>query len=186
MYLRNLITLFLLLNIYSFYNSKEAKEEYCIESIKSSSLLFKMKKDMLIALKCYQDKYGYWSSVGENNGKIEDKKNWYYVRKGFIGDHTISLESSVQEGYFWRATGSGLKLDKYEYSDVFLKEASFIPTAGIEDYLLLSLRSYAHPKNYVRHYRGSIIASGHKAFDDFDRDATWKVVTPKDVGLDLE
>ena len=140
-----------------------------------------MKKDIPIALKCYQSQYGYWSFEGDNNGKIEDKKNWYYVRKGFIGDHTISLESSIQEGYFWRVTNSGLKLEKFEYSDHFKKEASFIPTPGIEDYLLLSLRPYSSQKTYVRHYKGRIIASGDKLFDDFDRDATWKIITQTDL-----
>ena len=71
---RNLITVFLLLNICSFFNSEEVKQEYCIETIKSSSLLLKMKKDIPIALKCYQSQYGYWSFEGDNNGKIEDKK----------------------------------------------------------------------------------------------------------------
>ena len=178
---RYLITVFLLLNICSECDSKEeVKEQHCIEAIKSPSLLLKMKKDILIALKCYQSNMGFWSSEGNNWGKIEDKKNWYYVRKGFIGDHTISLESSIQEGYFWRATGSGLNLVKYEHSDQFKREASFIPTPGIEDYLLLSLRPYSAPKTYVRHYRGRIEASGHRIFDDFDKDATWRIYFPTD------
>ena len=182
MHHRDLITVFFLLIICSFCNSnEEEKEKYCIDSIKSSSLLFKVKKNFLIALETYQPEYGCWSAEGENNGKLEDKKNWYYVRKGFIGDHTISLESSIQEGYFWRVNNSGAKLEKLEYSDQFKREASFIPTPGIEDYLLLSLRSFANPKDYIRHYKGKIIASGHKEFDDFDRDVTWKVITPTDL-----
>ena len=103
------------------------------------------------------------------------------MRKGLIGDHTISLESSIQEGYYWRVTGKGAKLEKLEYSDLFKREASFIPTPRIEDYLLLSLRSFARPKAYIRHYNGKIIASGHKLLDDFDKDATWKVIIPTDL-----
>ena len=159
----------------------EEKEKYDIDSIESSSLLLEKKKDFLIALKAYQPKYGYWSAEGRNNGKFEDKRNWYYVRKGLIGDNTISLESSIQKGYYWRVNKSGAKLEKLEYSDLFLREATFIPTPGIADYLLLSLRSFANPKAYIRHYRGKIIASGHKEFDDFNRDVTWKVITPTDL-----
>ena len=182
MHHRDLITVFFLLIICSFCNSnEEEKEKYCIDSIKSSSLLLKTKKNFLIALETYQPKFGFWSAEGRNNGKLEDKKNWYYVRKGLIGDHTISLESSIQEGYYWRVTGKGAKLEKLEYSDLFKREASFIPTPGIEDYLLLSLRSFARPKAYIRHYNGKIIASGHKLLDDFDKDATWKVIIPTDL-----
>ena len=71
----DLITVFFLLIICSFCNSnEEEKEKYCIDSIKSSSLLLKTKKNFLIALETYQPKFGFWSAEGRNNGKLEDKK----------------------------------------------------------------------------------------------------------------
>ena len=79
-------------------------------------------------------------------GKIEDKENRYFVRKGFIGKKTISLESSVNKGYFWRVKNGQLKLETNDGSNLFKEEASFIPVPGLEDYLLLSLRSFKYPR----------------------------------------
>ena len=149
-----------------------------IESIKNSSLLDATKKDIPIALEAYQH-YGFWNSKGTIDGQIGDKDIWYYVRKGFVGDNTISLESSIKKGYFWRVSDSDLILDKYELCDKFFQDATFIPCQGIEDYLLLSLRPYSKPKSYVRHFLGKINIWGHIIFDDYDRDRTWRVIYQK-------
>ena len=176
-----LLTLFLLINVCSFCSSKE--EEIVLENrpekIISDSLLLQTRKDILIALETYQ-KLGVWSSTGHNNGDIGDKNNWYYVRKGLWGEHTISLESYTKKGFFFRLSNSGINLEKYEDGAKFKEEASFIPAPGIEDYLLLSLRPLSSPKSYIRHYGGKISNLGHKFFDDYDRDVTWKVHIIKD------
>ena len=149
--------------------------------MKSASLLLhnRIRKNTLIALETFQ-RIGFLTPEGRNNGSIESKNNWYYVRKGLWGEHTISLESSTQKGFFLRLSGSNIKLDKYEESSAFKEEASFIATPGIEDYLLLSLRPLKSPKTYVRHYKGKICNLGNKLFDDYYRDATWRVYAVKD------
>ena len=176
MYSKKILGLLLLFNIYYIY----CKTDYSLKSINSE--LIKM-HGMLIALKCYQPEMGFWSSNGLNTGKIEDKENRYFVRKGFIGEKTISLESSVNKGYFWRVKNGQLKLETNDGSNLFKEEASFIPVPGLEDYLLLSLRSFNYPKTYVRHRSGKIITSSITAdsyflfYNPFSQDATWRVYT---------
>ena len=182
---RYLIALFLLLNICSFCNSKEEEEKLFSNPLKimncASYLIHKViKKDTRIALETYQ-RLGVLTPEGYNNGDIANKDNWYYVREGLWGEHTISLESSTQKDYFLRLSGSNIRLEKYEESANFKIDASFIPTTGVEDYLSLSLRPLRDPKSYVRHYGGVISNMGHKYFDDYDRDATWRVYTDKDI-----
>ena len=189
-----LIALFLLLNIFSFCSSNQEENEFNKLPLimKSASFILQSRiqtriqtqKDTLIALETYQ-RIGFWNSEGYNCGRLEDPNNWYYVRKGLWGEHTISLESSTKKGYFFRLSGSGINLEKYENSAKFKEDASFIPTPGIEDYFLLSLRPLNSPKSYVRHYKGKISNLGHKLFDDYDRDVTWRVYTYEDFeGLD--
>ena len=103
------------------------------------------------------------------------------MREGLWGEHTISLESSTQKGYFLRLSGSNIRLEKYEESANFKEDASFIPTTLVEDYLLLSLKPLRAPKSYERYYKSVICNLGHKALDDYDRDATWRVYTDKDI-----
>jgi hypothetical protein len=67
----------------------------------SSSFQQRLEIDTLIALETFQ-KYGFLTPEGYNNGKIENKNNWYYVRKGLWGEKTISLESSTRKGFFIR------------------------------------------------------------------------------------
>ena len=165
------LTIFIVLNIYSFCYLNENEGKLPI----SVSIL--LKQNFLIALKCFQPKYGVWSSKGYNNGDINLKENRYYVRKGLSGDYTISLESSVNKGYFWRVHNSKLNLEYNDGTDLFLKEASFIPVPGLQDYHLLSLRSFQYPRQYVRHFIGKIIASGGSDNGVFLQDATWNVIS---------
>jgi hypothetical protein len=177
MYSIKILGFLFLVNIYNIY----CKIEYSQISINSE--LTKM-YGMLIALKCYQPEFGFWSSNGLNNGVIEAKENRYFVRKGFIGEKTISLESSVNKGYFWRVKNGQLILETNDGSNLFKEESSFIPVPGLEDYLLLSLRSFKYPKQYVRHRNGRIIISADSFslfFNPFSQDATWRVYTDKDI-----
>lgn len=187
MFYRYFIALFLLLNICSFCNPKEEENEFedPIKIMLGASFLLqsRIRNDTLIALETYQ-KIGFWSPEGLNNGCFEREDNWYYVRKGLWGEHTISLESSTQKGYFFRLSGSRILLEKYEEGAQFKEDASFIPTPGIEDYLMLSLRPLSKPKTFVRHYKGKICNVGNKVFDDYDRDRTWRIYVKNIEDLD--
>ena len=178
-----LINLFLFIKNF-FFNLKE-EENKCknsFEKIIDCPFICQKRLEIntLIALETYQKKFGFWTPEGYNNGKIEDKNNWYYVRKGLWGEQTISLESSTSKGFFLKLSGSNIKLEKYEDTSKFKESASFIPTPGIEDYRLLSLRPLISPKSYVRHFDGKICNLGKIIFDDYDRDATWRVHTVED------
>ena len=170
MYSRKIFGFLFLINIYYIY----CKQEYKEISINSE---LAEKDGMIIALKCYQPEFGFWSSNGLNNGVIEAKENRYFVRKGFIGEKTISLESSVNKGYFWRVKNSQLILETNDGSNLFKEESSFIPVPGLEDYLLLSLRSLKYPRQYVRHSYDRIIISPsyNVPLNPFTQDATWRV-----------
>ena len=67
------------------------------------------------------------SLKGLNNGKINDRENRYYVRQGLIGDYTISFESSVNRGYYWRVKDNYLELEHDDGTYSFKEETSFIP-----------------------------------------------------------
>ena len=159
----------IIINILPFGSLKEYD---CKLPIAAALLL---EQNMLIALKCYQAEYGYWSYKGLNNGDINDRQNRYYVRPGLIGDFTISLESSINRGFFWRVRNGKLNLEAHDGSRLFKEEASFIPVPGLEDYHLLSLRSYKYPRKYVRHHRDRIIVSDTSNNNLFIKDATWNV-----------
>ena len=162
-----ILRLFLLLNIFIFANFKEYDKL-------PISALFLLEEDILVALKCYQPGYGVWSFEGRNDGDIKNISNTYYVRKGLNGDYSISLESSVKRGYYWRVKNYKLILDQYDGTDLFKQESSFIPVPGVEDYHLLSLRSVKYPKHYVRHKDGEMVIS-KSSKDVFYPDATWYV-----------
>ena len=139
------------------------------------SIIFLFEQDMLIALKCYQPEFNFWSSRGLNNGNFNDKENRYYVRKGLIGDYTISLESSINRGFYWRVKGNNLSLEPNDGTYLFKEESSFIPVPGLEDFHLLSLRPVKYQRHYVRHYKDHIIISELSNKDVFLKDATWYV-----------
>ena len=171
MYSRKILGFLFLINIYYIY----CKQEYKEISINSE---LAEKDGMIIALKCYQPEFGFWSSKGLNNGNINFKEDRYIVRKGFIGEKTISLESSVNKGYFWRVKNGQLILETNDGSNLFKEESSFIPIPGLEDYLLLSLRSLKYPRQYVRHRDDRIIISEpsyNVPLNPFTQDATWRV-----------
>ena len=134
-----------------------------------------LEENKLIALKTYQPQFGYWSHQGLNNGIINDPANHYYLRKGLSGDYSISLESKVNKGFYWRVKDGKLKLEPYDGTEQFKEESSFIPVPGLEDFNLLSLRPVKYPKHYVRHYRGRIEISTCSNNDVFYKDATWFV-----------
>ena len=113
--------------------------------------------------------------LGENDGSIYDSSSQYYVRKGLIGDYSISLESKVRRGYYWRVKDGKLELDLNDGTFSFQEESSFIPVPGLEDFLLLSLKPVKYPKHYVRHFKGRIIISTCSDHDVFYKDATWYV-----------
>ena len=139
----------------------------------SSTLL--LEEDNLIALKCYQPEFGAWSYKSHNDGSINDVANHYYVRKGLFGDYSISLESKVKKGFYWRVKDGRVKLEQDDGTEQFKEESSFIPVPGLEDFNLLSLRPVKYPKHYVRHFRGNIIISKIASDDVFLKDATWYV-----------
>ena len=171
MYSRKILGFLILFNFYYIY----CKKDYKLISLNEE--LTKM-NGLTIALKCYQPEFGFWSSKGMNNGRIENKEDRYIVRKGFIGEKTISLESSVNKGYFWRVKNGNLNLETDDGSNLFKEESSFIPVSGLEDYLLLSLRSFKYPKKYVRHRNSRIIISENSFtlfYNPFSQDATWRV-----------
>ena len=134
-----------------------------------------LEENKLIALKTYQPQFGYWSHQGLNNGIINDPANHYYLRKGLSGDYSISLESKVNKGFYWRVKDGLLKLEKDDGSKLFKEESSFIPVPGIKNINLLSLIPVKYPGHYVRH-TGGVIKISPKASDDvFLCDSTWYV-----------
>ena len=139
----------------------------------SSTLL--LEEDNLIALKCYQPEFGAWSHKSQNDGSINDVANHYYVRKGLFGDYSISLESKVNKGFYWRVKNGLLKLEKDDGSKLFKEESSFIPVPGIKNINLLSLIPVKYPGHYVRHQNGIIKISPKASDDVFLCDSTWYV-----------
>ena len=147
---------------------------YLQEPYQAGSTLL-LEENKLIALKTYQSQYGYWNHQGLINGNINDAANHYYLRKGLSGDYSISLESKVNKGFYWRVKNGLLKLEKDDGSKLFKEESSFIPVPGIKNINLLSLIPVKYPGHYVRHFRGNIIISKIASDDVFLKDATWYV-----------
>ena len=143
-----------------------------LSSVTTTTLI---EENKLIALKTYQPQYKYWSYQGLINGDKNNAANHYYLRKGFYGDYSISLESKANKGFYWRVKNGLLYLEKNDGSKLFKEESSFIPVPGLEDFNLLSLRPVKYPKHYVRHFRGNIIISKIASDDVFLKDATWYV-----------
>ena len=143
-----------------------------LSSVTTTTLI---EENKLIALKTYQPQYKYWSYQGLINGDKNNAANHYYLRKGFYGDYSISLESKANKGFYWRVKNGLLYLEKNDGSKLFKEESSFIPVPGIKDVNLLSLIPVKYPNYYVRHQGGRMKISQYTSTDLFLCDSTWYV-----------
>lgn len=96
---------------------------------------------------------------------------YFNIVKGLAGQ---GVSFQAFDGSYLRHKGYYLYAHHNDHSDLFKKDATFIPIPGIQNKNLYSFRSFNFPNHYIRHasYRVSI-SNNYNA--PFKRDATWDI-----------
>ncbi len=102
--------------------------------------------------------------VSQNGiGKITETKTpqektaaLFRMTFGLADGTCISLESVEKPGYFLRHSNFALRLDRYQNTILFKKDATFKPLTGLADKMCLSFMSTNFPNYYIRHRNFSL------------------------------
>jgi hypothetical protein len=74
----------------------------------------------------------------------------WIIRPGLADNNGVSFESTNFPGYFLRHRNWEIRLEKYDGSDLFKKDATWIQKSGLCGQGT-SFESYNHPGKYIRH-----------------------------------
>lgn len=81
---------------------------------------------------------------------------------GLANSNAISLESINFPGYYLKNTNNQLKLEKYDGSEDFKKNATFYQRAGLADNKNTTFESFTAPENYIKSSNNKLIVGPAK------------------------
>jgi hypothetical protein len=106
-----------------------------------------------VSLACYPDYYSQHMDYGERiDSDVYPYNNdgLWIIRPGLANSNGISVESAEFPGYYLRHKNWEIRLERYDGSDLFKKDATWIQRSGLFGQGI-SFESYNYPGKYIRH-----------------------------------
>lgn len=91
------------------------------------------------------------AKIAEAKTDADHRCSLFRMTFGLSSGTCVSFESVERPGHYLRHSNFALRLDKFEDTELFRKDATFRPRPGLMNKMCLSFESVNYPNHYIRH-----------------------------------